>query len=66
MKVISSYPLLGPRFMGTRLKEHFVPTRLQLEHRSTPDSEVASQRIYRSLSRRARRIISEEVKGGGK
>jgi hypothetical protein len=40
-----TYPLLGPRFMGTRLNEHFEPTRLQLEHCSTPDSDDASQRI---------------------
>jgi hypothetical protein len=42
---VSAHPLLGPRFIGTLLKEHFEPTRLQLEHCSIPDSDDASQRI---------------------
>ena len=39
------YPLLGPRFIGTLLKEHLEPTRLQLEHCSILVSDVASHRI---------------------
>jgi hypothetical protein len=38
--------LLGPRFIGTRLNWHVVPTRLQLEHCSSPDSVVASHLIF--------------------
>lgn len=44
------YPLLGPRFMGTLLKEHDWPMRLQLEQVFTlPSSAVASHRIWRRI-----------------
>ena len=42
-----SYPLLGPRFIGTRLNWHTTPRRLQLEHVSRPVSELASHRTCR-------------------
>jgi len=44
-----TYPLLGPLFIGCLLKQHRAPVRLQLEQASGPFSEVASQRICRSL-----------------
>ena len=47
---LETYPLLGPLFIGCRLKQHRAPVRLQLEQASGPFSEVASQRIYRCLA----------------
>lgn len=43
-----SYPLLGPRFIGTRLNWQVTPRRRQLEQASTPDSELASQRTWKT------------------
>ncbi len=58
----TSYPLLGPLFIGTLLNWHRVPTRLQFEHCSTPDSDVASQRIFIvSVVKNTSRIHGDEV-----
>jgi hypothetical protein len=46
LQTITTYPLLGPRFIGTLLNWQVVPTRLQLEHESSPASPVASHRIF--------------------
>lgn len=40
------YPLLGPRFIGTRLNWQATPRRRQFEHVSIPVSVLASQRTY--------------------